>query len=77
MQSSTTQTMDVYGNQLQAVSNNYSGYSPSARTSTYTYLNSSNYTSRYIYNRLSLSPLPTRPANGKPSPPTPTATWSR
>lgn len=54
-QTTTTQTVDGYGNVTQAQQYNYSGMSPSVRTTTTTYLNASNYTSRYIFNRVASS----------------------
>src|SRR5262249_39934620 len=47
----TIQTVDTYGNVTQSVQ--YDWATLSVRTYNYTYLNSSPYTSRYIYNRLS------------------------
>lgn len=48
----TTQTLDTNGNVLQVVKYNYPDLSPASLTYTYAYLNSSAYTSRYIFNRL-------------------------
>ena len=56
----TTQTLDQYGNVTQMQLYNYgtpgsNTPGPLARTYTNTYLNSSNYTSRYIFNRMATS----------------------
>jgi hypothetical protein len=51
-QSQTTQSVDSYGNVLQVNNYNYGNLTTPARTTTYTYLNSSAYTSLYIFNRL-------------------------
>ncbi len=48
----TTQTVDVHGNVTQVNNYNYPGFSPAVRTYNYIYLDDSNYTSRYIFNRL-------------------------
>ncbi len=50
--SQTNQTVDVYGNVTQVKKFNFGNLTTPARTYNYSYLNSSNYTSRYIYNRL-------------------------
>ena len=52
VQMKTTQTVDLYGNLLQSNVYNYGNLSTPARTYDYTYLMDSNYTSRYIRNRL-------------------------
>jgi YD repeat-containing protein len=52
VQSKTTQTLDSYGNVTQVAKYNFGNLSTAYRTYNYTYLNSSAYTSRYIYNRL-------------------------
>ncbi|MGD1097715.1 MAG: hypothetical protein ABSB35_37725 [Bryobacteraceae bacterium] len=51
-QKETTQTVDTYGNVTQVQNFNFGNLSTPARTYTYTYLNSSAYLSKYIYNRL-------------------------
>lgn len=61
VQKQVTQTQDAYGNLLQMQIYDWGAASttpspgPLLRTYTNTYLNTSNYTSRYIYNRLSHS----------------------
>jgi hypothetical protein len=52
VQKQTTQTRDQYGNLLQMKVYNYGNLTTPARTYTNTYLTGSNYTSRYIFNRL-------------------------
>jgi len=54
-QKQTTQTLDQYGNLTQMQVFNFGNLSTPARTYTNNYLNSSNYTSRYIFNRLTSS----------------------
>jgi RHS repeat-associated protein len=49
------QTLDTLGNVLQTKLYDWNNVSTPARTNTNTYLSGSNYTSRYIYNRLSSS----------------------
>ena len=51
----TTQTLDQYGNLTQMRVYNFGNLSTPARTYTNTYLTDSNYTSRYILNRLTNS----------------------
>ena len=51
-QSKTTQAIDGYGNVTQVQKYNYGNLSTPARTYTYTYLNSSAYLAKYIFNRL-------------------------
>ncbi len=52
-QKATAQTVDIYGNVTQVLNYNFGSTTGSlARTYNYTYLNSSAYTARYIYNRL-------------------------
>ncbi len=48
----TDQTLDQYGNVTQSKLYSYTNLSTPAKTYTNTYLTGSNYTSRYIYNRL-------------------------
>ena len=52
LQSKTEQTVDDYGNVTQSLLYNYGNLTTPARTYTNTYLNTSNYTSRNIRNRL-------------------------
>ena len=52
LQSKTEQTVDDYGNVTQSRLYNYGNFTTPARTYTNTYLNTSNYTSRNIRNRL-------------------------
>jgi RHS repeat-associated protein len=52
-QSKVNQTVDVYGNVTQVQKFQFGSLSTPARTYNYSYLNSSSYTSQYIYNRLS------------------------
>ena len=49
----TVQTLDTHGNLTQSQAFDYGNLSTPARTYNYSYLTGSNYTSRYIYNRLS------------------------
>jgi RHS repeat-associated protein len=58
-QKQTNQTVDNYGNVTQVVYYNWGNLSTPYRTDNFTYLNSSAYTSRYIYNRMSSSPTAT------------------
>ena len=52
-QKATAQTVDIYGNVTQVLNYNFGSTTGSlARTYNYTYLNSSAYTARYMYNRL-------------------------
>ena len=51
-QTKSTQTLDAYGNILQSSIYDYGNLSTPARTYNYTYLTDSNYTSRYIRNRV-------------------------
>ena len=53
IQTSATQSMDIHGNVTGVTSNNYSSTGGGWHYSGYSYLSSSNYTSRYIFNRLS------------------------
>jgi hypothetical protein len=55
VQKKTEQTRDVYGNVTQTKIYNYGNLATPARTYTNTYLTGANYTSRYIFNRLSSS----------------------
>ncbi|HXI43118.1 MAG TPA: RHS repeat-associated core domain-containing protein, partial [Bryobacteraceae bacterium] len=55
VQTKTTQTLDTHGNVTTTNIYDYGNLSTPARTYTNTYLTSSNYTSRYIFNRLSTS----------------------
>jgi hypothetical protein len=54
-QTVTSQTVDQYGNVTQTKIYNYGNLTTPARTFNNTYLNTSNYTSRYILNRLQTS----------------------
>jgi len=51
-QSKTEQTLDVYGNLTQMKQYDFGNLATAARTYTNTYLTGANYTSRYIFNRL-------------------------
>jgi hypothetical protein len=51
-QSKTEQTLDIYGNVTQTTIYDYGNLSTPARTYTNTYLTGSQYSSRYIFNRL-------------------------
>ncbi|MBV8844418.1 MAG: hypothetical protein JO307_16545, partial [Bryobacterales bacterium] len=55
----TNQTVDIYGNVTQVVYYNWNNLSTPMRTDNFTYLNSSAYTSQYIFNRLTSSPTTT------------------
>jgi hypothetical protein len=57
LQTKTTQTLDTHGNVLSTNIYDYGNLTTPARTYTNTYLNNSNYTSRYIFNRLSTTAL--------------------
>src|SRR5258708_39650818 len=52
IQKQTTQTLDQYGNLTQMQVYNFGNLSTPVRTYTNTYLTSSSYTSRYMFNRL-------------------------
>jgi len=55
----TTQTVDTYGNVTQVNTYDYGNLTTPIRTDNYTYLNTSGYTSLYIFNRLTSSPTTT------------------
>ena len=61
-QAKTEQTLDVYGNLTQSKVYDYGNLTTPARTYNHTYLATTNYTSRYIYNRLLTSTV--TPAGG-------------
>ncbi len=52
VQSQITQTLDTHGNVTQINYFDFGNLSTAARTNNYTYVANSNYTSRYIFNRL-------------------------
>lgn len=56
-QKKTDQNVDVYGNVTQVFQFDFSSLTTPARVYTYTYLNNSNYTSRYIFNRVTQATL--------------------
>jgi RHS repeat-associated protein len=58
-QKQTNQTLDIYGNVLQLVYYNWGNLSSAYLTENFSYLSSSAYTSRYIYNRMTSSPTTT------------------
>ncbi|MBV9399757.1 MAG: RHS repeat-associated core domain-containing protein, partial [Bryobacterales bacterium] len=58
-QKQTNQTVDIYGNVTQVVYYNWGNLSTPYRTDNFTYLNASQYTSRYIFNRMTSSPTTT------------------
>ncbi len=58
-QKQTTQTVDYYGNVTQVNTYNYGNLTTPMRTDNYTYLNTSAYLSRYIFNRMTSSPTTT------------------
>jgi hypothetical protein len=57
VQSKSTQSVDNYGNVTQVNGYDFGNLSTPARTTNYTYLNTSAYTSRYILNRLTSAVL--------------------
>jgi RHS repeat-associated protein len=56
-QKKTDQSVDIHGNVLNVFQYDYNSLTTPARIYTYTYLNSSAYTTLYIYNRLTLATL--------------------
>jgi hypothetical protein len=55
----TNQTVDIYGNVTQVKTYDYGNLTTPIRTDNYTYQNTSNYTSIYIFNRLTSTPTTT------------------
>jgi len=68
-QKKTNESVDTYGNVTQVVYYNWGNLSTPYRTDNFTYLNTSTYTSRYIFNRMTSSPTTTiQYDNWPPSP---------